>query len=148
MRLRLPVILAACATATLLAAAPPVLNESLIGRQVFPQANWWNSDVSGAPVDARSAALIDFISGRTPTNQTAVRRLHPDFGPPPYGIPYVVVSGDQARVPLAFVAYGNESEAEHPDCRAIPSRPRRGPRRTTSKAASRAGARQEIAISW
>lgn len=114
MRLRLPVILAACATATVLAAAPPVLNESLIGRQVFPQTNWWNSDVSGAPVDARSAALIDFISGRTPTNQTAVRRLHPDFGPPPYGIPYVVVSGDQARVPLAFVAYGNESDGGAP----------------------------------
>ena len=31
--------------------------------------------------------LIDWISGRTPTNPTAVRRLHPDFGPPPYGIP-------------------------------------------------------------
>lgn len=114
MRVRLPVILAACATATLLAAAPPVLNEPLLGRQVFPQAHWWNTDISAAPVDPRSAALIDFISGRTPTNRTATRRLHPDFGPPPYGIPYVVVAGDQARVPLAFVAYGDESDSGVP----------------------------------
>jgi hypothetical protein len=44
-------------------------------------------DVTNAPVDSRSAALVDFISGRTPTNTTAVRHLHPDFGPPPYGFP-------------------------------------------------------------
>ena len=30
------------------------------------------------------------------------KRLHPDFGPPPYGIPYVVVAGDQPRVPVTF----------------------------------------------
>src|SRR4029453_16899124 len=96
------------------AATPPVLNEPLVGRQVFPMSNWWNADVSAVPVDSRSAALIDFISGRTPTNPTAVRRLHPDFGPPPYGFPYVVVAGDQARVPLTFVAYGSESDSGAP----------------------------------
>ncbi|MEP6913993.1 MAG: hypothetical protein ABJC89_00035 [Acidobacteriota bacterium] len=93
------------------AATAPVLNEPLGGRRVFPAANWWNTDVSLAPVDARSAALIDWISGRTASNRTPVRRLHPDFGPPPYGIPYVVVSGDQARAPVTFVAYGSESDA-------------------------------------
>jgi hypothetical protein len=101
------------------AAAPPVLNEPLVGRQVFPTSNWWNADISAVPVDSRSAAFIDFISGRTPTNPTAVRRLHPDFGPPPYGFPYVVVAGDQARVPVAFVAYGDESDSGAPDCQAI-----------------------------
>lgn len=40
--------------------------------------------------------------------------MHPDFGPPPYGIPYVVVSGDQARVPVTFVDYGDESDAGAP----------------------------------
>ena len=45
---------------------------------------------------------------------TAVRRLHPDFGPPPYGIPYVVVSGDQPRVPVTFVEYGDESDDGRP----------------------------------
>jgi hypothetical protein len=95
-------------------AAAPVLNEPLVGRQVFPVTNWWNSDVSTAPVDSRSGTLIDFISGRTPSNPTGVRRLHPDFGPPPYGFPYVVVDRDQPRVPVAFVDYGSESDAGAP----------------------------------
>ena len=61
---------------------------------LFPADNWWNQDVSAAPVDARSALFISFI-GNT-------RRLHPDFGgyESPgsvniYGFPYVVVGGDQ-----------------------------------------------------
>ena len=91
------------------AAAPPVLLEPLAGRQVFPASNWWNQDISTAPIDGRSGQLIDFISGRTTSNPTAVRRLHPDFGPPPYGIPYVVVAGDQARVPVTF-EYADESD--------------------------------------
>jgi len=37
--------------------------------------------------------------------------MHPDFGPPPYGIPYVGVGGTQARVSVAFVDYGSESDA-------------------------------------
>jgi hypothetical protein len=100
--------LAACAVIAVVEAAP-VLLEPLAGRQVFPADNWWNQDISGAPVDPRSAPLIDFISGRSATNPTAVRRLHPDFGPPPYGIPYVVVSGDQPRVPVSF-GYAGESD--------------------------------------
>jgi hypothetical protein len=93
--------------------AAPVLNEPLTGRQVFPVSNWWNQDISGAPVAAQSQQIIDWISGRN-TNPSAVRTLHPDFGPPPYGIPYVVVSGDQPRVPLTFVAYGDESDSGAP----------------------------------
>ena len=92
----------------------PVLNDPLTGRQVFPATNWWNLDVSRAPVDSRSSQLIAWISGRTTAGSTAVRRLHPDFGPPPYGIPYVVVAGDQPRVPLTFVEYGSESDAGSP----------------------------------
>jgi hypothetical protein len=70
---------------------------------LFPGDNWWNRDISNAPLDPQSNAYIDFI-GRT-------RGLHPDFGPPPYGIPYVSVSASQARVPVTFVAYGGESDA-------------------------------------
>ena len=91
------------------AAPPPVLLEPLAGRQVLPVSNWWNQDVSAAPVDAKSAQLVDWISGRSATNTTAVRRLHPDFGPPPYGIPYVVVAGSQPRVPVTF-GYDDESD--------------------------------------
>ena len=110
----------ACSVVVLHAAVPPVVNESLAGRQVFPISNWWNTDVTAAPVDARSAALISFISGRTATNPTAVRRLHPDFGPPPYGFPYIVVAGDQARVAVTFTPYGSESDAGAPGLAGYP----------------------------
>jgi hypothetical protein len=93
--------------------AAPVLNEPLTGRQVFPVTNWWNQDVSAAPVDPQSQQFIDWITNRTAANPTAVRRLHPDFGPPPYGIPYVVVDGTQARVGVTF-DYSSESDTGIP----------------------------------
>jgi hypothetical protein len=79
-----------------------VLTDDLGGRQLFPLDNWWNQDISAAPVDPQSDAYINFI-GRT-------RGAHPDFGPPPYGIPYVGVSGGQPRVAVTFVDYGDESD--------------------------------------
>ena len=72
------------------------------GRRLFPDDNWWNQDISGAPVDPQSNAYIAYIGGS--------RTSHPDFGPPPYGIPYIGVGGDQARVPITFTAYGSESD--------------------------------------
>jgi hypothetical protein len=113
MRIRLAIFTTLVALATVEAIAPPVLLESLAGRQVFPVTNWWNQDISTAPVDARSPQLIDWISGRSATNPTAVRRLHPDFGPPPYGIPYVVVASDQPRVAVTF-EYADESDTGVP----------------------------------
>lgn len=80
-----------------------VLNDDLGDLMVFPATNWWNQDVSQAPVDPSSDAFIDGI-GRS-------RGLHPDFGPPPYGIPYVSVAGTQPRVPVTFVEYGGESDS-------------------------------------
>ena len=80
-----------------------LLTDDLGGRPIFPSDNWWNLDISNAPVDSQSGAYLDFI-GRARTS-------HPDFGPPPYGIPYVSVGGAQARVPVTFVAYGNESDS-------------------------------------
>lgn len=112
--LRLSASLITILSAVVVLRADAVLNEPLVGRQIFPLGNWWNQDVSAAPVDPSSAQIINWISGRTPTTPTAVRRLHPDFGPPPYGIPYVVVSGSQPRVPLTFVDYGDESDAGVP----------------------------------
>ena len=79
------------------------LNDDFSGRALFPADNWWNQDVSRAPLDSQSNAFIDYI-GRT-------RTLHPDFGPPPYGIPYVGVGGAQARAGVTFVSYGSESDA-------------------------------------
>ena len=91
-------------------AVAPVPGGSLGGRQVFPRSNWWNLDISRAPVDPASAAYLNFLSGRTASNPTATRRVHPDFGPSPYGIPYVVVSGDQPLVRPTWTAYGDESD--------------------------------------
>jgi hypothetical protein len=93
------VVAAAAAVAVLSAAT--VLNESLAGRQVFPVTNWWNLDVSAAPLDPQSSAYISWIG--------TARQVHPDFGPPPYGIPYVVVDGTQPRVPVTF-DYDDESD--------------------------------------
>ena len=78
------------------------LNDDFSGRRLLPADNWWNQDISGAPLDAQSDAFIDFI-GRS-------RTLHPDFGPPPYGIPYVGVGGGEARTAVAFVEYPDESD--------------------------------------
>src|SRR3954452_4170768 len=103
------------ATGALVSAAlPPALTGSLNGRLVFPASNWWNKDVSQAPLDPNSAAYINFISGRTSSNPTATRRVHPDFGPSPYGFPYVVVSGDQPLVRPTWTAYGDESDEGAP----------------------------------
>jgi hypothetical protein len=75
---------------------------------LFPADNWWNQDVSAAPVAAESAALISFI------NNGGSRRLHPDFGGVAgpneiYGIPYVVVAGDQPKQQVQFY-YDDESD--------------------------------------
>ncbi len=80
---------------------------SLHGKQLFPPDNPWNQDISAMPVDPNSANLISSIGLNT--------GLHPDFGTvyngAPNGIPYVVVSGTQPRVPISYTAYGNESDA-------------------------------------
>ncbi len=113
-RLAMVIVVAlVCARLAAGQATGPVLTGPLPA-QLFPPDNWWNTDVTSAPVDPRSSQFIDWISGRTPSNPTAIRRLHPDFGPPPYGIPYVVVSSGQPRVPLTFVLYGHESDAGVP----------------------------------
>jgi len=87
------------------------LLEDLTGRAVFPADNWWNLDISQAPVDSSSHAYIDWISGRVNGNTTATRSLHPDFVPPPYGIPYVTVGSQQALQRVTFDPYGDQSDS-------------------------------------
>jgi hypothetical protein len=78
---------------------------SITSLQIFPPDNPWNRDVSQDPVDPNSANLIASIGLNT--------GLHPDFGTvwngAPIGIPYVVVSGSQAKVPVTF-DYADESD--------------------------------------
>jgi hypothetical protein len=92
------------------AADSVALLEDFSARRVFPADNWWNLDIANAPVDTGSLRMIDWISGRTPANPTAVRIVHPDFGPPPYGIPYVGVGANQPLLPVTFSPYGSESD--------------------------------------
>jgi hypothetical protein len=74
------------------------------GCQVFPNDNLWNTDISAYPVDPNSA---DYIASINSTKQY----LHPDFGSDPtYGIPFVVVPGTQAFVPITFTDFGDESD--------------------------------------
>lgn len=83
---------------------PPTGTAPKIGNcQIFPSDNPWNTDISNYPVNANSAAYIATIG--------AASKLHPDFGSDPsYGIPYDVVVGSQAKVPITFTAYGDESD--------------------------------------
>jgi hypothetical protein len=110
----LALALAVATVALVSAALPPAIDGTLAGRQVFTPSNWWNIDIATAPVDPNSAAYINFVSGRTPSTPTATRRVHPDFGQSPYGIPYVVVSGDQPLVRPFWTAYGDESDEGAP----------------------------------
>lgn len=90
MSVRTALLSCALVTATVAlvsAALPPALTGSLGGRQLFPNTNWWNLDISNAPLDPNSAGYINVVSGRVGFNTTATRRLHADFGPSPYGIP-------------------------------------------------------------
>ena len=64
----------------------------------------WNQDVSQAPLDPASAAIIAHILANGGDS------VHPDFGSPrEYGFPYAVVGKKQKRVKVNFTAYGDES---------------------------------------
>ncbi len=80
-------------------------NASLGGRRAFPDDNAWNVPIDHLPVDPNSDAYVASIG--------VDGRLHPEFGAPyrgaPNGIPYVVVPGDQPRVPVTF-RYADESD--------------------------------------
>ena len=78
---------------------------------LFPADNWWNLDVSQAPLDPASGAFVAFVG----TN----RGMHPDFGgdaspyPAIYGMVTVTVPGDQPLEPVVF-GYADESDAGAP----------------------------------
>jgi hypothetical protein len=77
----------------------------LRGARPFPDDNPSNTPVDHEPVDPDSDAIIDSI-GRA-------ARFHPDFGADwnggPFGIPYIVVSGNTPGVPVSF-QYSDESD--------------------------------------
>ncbi len=106
---------------------------------VFPATNWWNLDISSAPVATGSPGYIAFI------NNGGTRKLHPDFGGEVspqstaiYGMPYAVVDASQPKLAVTF-QYASESDGVNPPpahpSRSIRYPPRRSRSRTGSKAA-------------
>jgi Dockerin type I domain len=82
---------------------PPSQAPRIAGCQIFPADNPWNRDISSDPVDPNSSAYLSHMNGNT-------KFLHPDFGSnPDYGIPFVVVTGAQSKVPVSFM-YADESD--------------------------------------
>ncbi|MEZ6057061.1 MAG: hypothetical protein R3C01_10185 [Planctomycetaceae bacterium] len=83
------------------------IGASLAGFRPFPDDNPWNQDISKAPVDPMSKVILGSVGLDKP--------LRNDFGAgtwegAPIGIPYIVVSGSQPKVPVDFVAYGDQSD--------------------------------------
>ena len=91
---------------------------------LFPPDNWWNVDVSAAPIDLASASYVAFI------NNGSTRRMHPDFGGDVsfgsvqiYGFPYAVVDGSLAKQTVQFL-YADESDGvDHTTNRSFPFYP-------------------------
>src|SRR5229473_700795 len=86
---------AALAQAGACSAMTPGQLTPLNGFVPFAAESLWNTDISGAAVDANSANIIDYIG--------AAKTLHPDFGAGTYagqsiGIPYQIVAGSQRKV--------------------------------------------------
>jgi hypothetical protein len=76
---------------------------ALNGFLPFTSSSLWNTDISSAPVDSNSDAII--------SNWVGAVNLHPDWGnDPSYGIPYVVVNGNQPLVNVNLGAYPDESD--------------------------------------
>ena len=69
---------------------------------VFPETNIWNTRVDSLPVHEMSDTwLASADAGSTD--------LHPDFGPPSYGLPFDVVGRRHAKVRIDF-QYADESD--------------------------------------
>jgi hypothetical protein len=74
--------------------------------QVFPADNVWKWDISGYQVHPNSANYIASVG--------TTRYMHPDFGTvwegAPIGIPYIIVTASQAKIPVNYTDYGDESD--------------------------------------
>jgi hypothetical protein len=84
--------------------ARPVLAAPVPGTScsVFPSNNIWNTDISNLPVNSRSST---WITSTTPSSG----KLHPDFGGPPYGIPFNLATNATPTSSFTF-QYASESD--------------------------------------
>ena len=114
-----PVALGQCPASVPVEGAPPPAPLPL-----FPPDNWWNVDVSNAPVDPGSASYISFI------NNGGTRHLHPDFGGEAspgsvdiYGMPYAIVDGSQPKLAVTFDYWDESDGVDYSTGKGIPFYP-------------------------
>ncbi len=101
---------------------PEVVDEALrrVGR-LFPPHNWWNQDVSAAPVDPRSDELIARLQADI-EHRHSRSGLHPEFAAVEWGTPPLVVVDE--RTPMVEVTYSTEygeRESDSPPMLRIPA---------------------------
>src|SRR5262245_25894934 len=71
----------------------PLYGQTLSGCAMFPANNVWNTPIDTLPVAANSSTLVSTIG--------TGKYVHPDFSSTG-GVPFNIVSGSQARVPVIF----------------------------------------------
>lgn len=88
--------------AIVIALLPSCYGQSIAGCAVLPPDNVWNTPIDKLPVDTNSATYVQTIGPAKP--------FHADFGAgASLGIPFVVVPGNQPKVPVSF-QYADESD--------------------------------------
>jgi RNA polymerase sigma factor (sigma-70 family) len=96
------------------------INASLGGKRPFSDDDPWNLDVSQLPADSNSDRLIATLGRDT--------SLFPNFGPTifdgaPQGIPYIVIAGNEPKVPATFIAVRHSDPGPYPLPRQLPLKP-------------------------
>ena len=116
-------LVAIAALGALVAAAASTLGGAIPGPlPIFPRDNWWNLDVSTAPIDPSSTSFITFIGSTRP--------MHPDFGGDVspgsaqiYGFPYAIVDSTVTARAVQF-QYADESDGvNHATNQSVPFYP-------------------------
>ena len=74
------------------------------GCPIFPGSHAWNQPIAALPLNPLSDQIINKIQ-----TMGGGTKVHPDVGST-FGIPFVVVPGDQPLVPIVYDAYGDESD--------------------------------------
>ncbi|HEY8184309.1 MAG TPA: hypothetical protein VII32_18845, partial [Thermoanaerobaculia bacterium] len=77
---------------------------------LFPANNWWNTDITAAPVDLNSTTYINHIG--------AAVKTHPDWGGDVgdgtlYGIPFIIVDGSQPKKTVFFDTADESDGVDH-----------------------------------
>ena len=79
-----------------------IFNDDFGGKALFPATNWWNQNISQAPLDARPMRSSTTSAPRAGCTRTSGRRRT--------AFRYVSVGGSQPRVPITWILDGHQSD--------------------------------------